>query len=122
MRINLNVPFSQKDLAKAAGARWDPTAKTWFVIPEDVSPLQLADLERFIPAKHLGRLTAGKRQDKHEARKEQKKAEAIAGKTIPASAFNLPECSCASPPWDDCEHTEQVSPEVREMLRQMARV
>ena len=26
----LDVPFSEKDAAKAAGARWDPTAKRWY--------------------------------------------------------------------------------------------
>jgi hypothetical protein len=30
-RINLNVPFAEKDAAKAAGARWDPNARTWYV-------------------------------------------------------------------------------------------
>ncbi|MCX7097861.1 MAG: DUF5710 domain-containing protein [Methylococcales bacterium] len=27
----LNVPFAQKDAAKALGARWDPAAKKWYV-------------------------------------------------------------------------------------------
>lgn len=27
----LNVPFSQKDEAKALGAKWDPTNKKWYV-------------------------------------------------------------------------------------------
>ncbi|MDN2677946.1 DUF5710 domain-containing protein [Janthinobacterium sp. SUN033] len=30
-RINLNVPFSEKDEAKQLGARWDATLKVWFV-------------------------------------------------------------------------------------------
>lgn len=30
-RVDINVPFSQKDHAKALGARWDPVATTWYV-------------------------------------------------------------------------------------------
>lgn len=33
-RVDLVVPFSEKDEAKSLGARWDPRAKTWYV-PED---------------------------------------------------------------------------------------
>lgn len=34
-RVYLDVPFSQKDAAKAAGARWDKDAKSWYVTAED---------------------------------------------------------------------------------------
>ncbi|MGY6274187.1 DUF5710 domain-containing protein [Methylomonas sp. MgM2] len=27
----LNVPYAEKDAAKARGARWDPTNKKWYV-------------------------------------------------------------------------------------------
>ncbi len=27
----LNVPYAQKDAAKALGARWDPSVKKWYV-------------------------------------------------------------------------------------------
>ncbi|MDR6936008.1 DUF5710 domain-containing protein [Luteibacter sp. 3190] len=30
-RVNLVVPFDQKDQAKALGARWDPQQRVWFV-------------------------------------------------------------------------------------------
>lgn len=30
MRVNLAVPYAEKDQAKAAGARWDKAAKTWY--------------------------------------------------------------------------------------------
>ena len=30
-KIYLNVPYAQKDAAKALGARWDPTHKKWYV-------------------------------------------------------------------------------------------
>lgn len=31
MRINLNVPFSEKDIAKRRGALWDMDKKVWYV-------------------------------------------------------------------------------------------
>lgn len=31
MRTNLQVPFAEKDEAKALGARWDPGRRTWYV-------------------------------------------------------------------------------------------
>lgn len=30
-KIYLNVPYAQKDEAKALGARWDATSKKWYV-------------------------------------------------------------------------------------------
>lgn len=39
MRINLKVPFEDKDKARAAGARWDVARKTWYVEnAEDLKP------------------------------------------------------------------------------------
>lgn len=31
MRINLSVPYSDKDLAKELGAKWDCIEKTWYI-------------------------------------------------------------------------------------------
>lgn len=36
-RVNLRVPFDDKDAVKRLGARWDPTAKTWYV-PDGLDP------------------------------------------------------------------------------------
>lgn len=33
-RLYLKVPFSEKDAAKTAGARWDPTQKSWYAPPQ----------------------------------------------------------------------------------------
>lgn len=30
MRVDLKVPYRDKDAAKAAGARWDAARKTWY--------------------------------------------------------------------------------------------
>ena len=38
-RLHLNVPYSEKDIAKSLGARWDPAVKKWYVSPGmDLSP------------------------------------------------------------------------------------
>lgn len=44
-RIDLVVPFSEKDKAKSLGARWDPSQKTWYV-PDGMS---VAALVRWLP-------------------------------------------------------------------------
>jgi len=31
MRVNLQVPYEQKDEAKKRGARWDAARKVWYV-------------------------------------------------------------------------------------------
>lgn len=44
-RIDLDVPFSQKDEAKSLGARWDPQAKVWY-IPDGA---EVGPLARWLP-------------------------------------------------------------------------
>lgn len=51
-RIDLKVPYAEKDEAKKLGARWDPEKKLWFV-SEGIEPLQF---HRWLPD-HL-RVTA----------------------------------------------------------------
>jgi|LakMenEpi03Aug12_release.lakeMendotaPanAssembly.Ray.scaffolds.fasta_scaffold4319102_1 hypothetical protein len=31
MRINLEVPYEEKDKARRLGASWDPARKTWYI-------------------------------------------------------------------------------------------
>lgn len=31
MRVNLNVPYAEKDIAKKLGARWDGQGRRWYV-------------------------------------------------------------------------------------------
>lgn len=39
MRMNLKVPYEQKDLARRLGAQWDPARKLWYVVDvEDLTP------------------------------------------------------------------------------------
>ena len=38
MRLDLKVPFAEKDAAKKLGARWDAARKVWYVVDKDVAP------------------------------------------------------------------------------------
>ena len=35
MRVDLKVPFAEKDAAKKLGAQWDTALKIWYVIGKD---------------------------------------------------------------------------------------
>ncbi len=49
-RVDLSVPFREKDEAKALGARWDPVSRTWYAPPG----IDLANMGRWLPAGVLG--------------------------------------------------------------------
>jgi hypothetical protein len=39
MRIDLNCPYAEKDVARRLGARWDAARKVWFIVDvEDLTP------------------------------------------------------------------------------------
>jgi ribonuclease HI len=44
VKIYLNVPFAKKDEAKGLGARWDPTAKKWYVLTSSEKKQDLCDM------------------------------------------------------------------------------
>ncbi|MEE4180946.1 DUF5710 domain-containing protein [Pseudomonas viridiflava] len=54
-RINLAVPFAEKEEAKSLGARWDTTLKTWY-IPEGV---EIGPLIRWLPVTQQADLEHG---------------------------------------------------------------
>lgn len=46
MRINLRVPYEERNTAKLLGAKWDAAKRVWYVIdPPDLSPFS-----RWLPA------------------------------------------------------------------------
>ncbi|MFJ1751534.1 DUF5710 domain-containing protein [Kitasatospora sp. NPDC088134] len=53
-RIWLDVPFAEKDAAKAAGARWDPAARRWYAPRPG-----LAGLERWVAGADVPELLPG---------------------------------------------------------------
>lgn len=79
MRINLNCPYSEKDQVKALGARWDASRKVWYIVDvENLTPFL-----RWLP------------------KDRQKKK-----RPVETGAAFRPLCSCTTPPWEDCEHTQ----------------
>lgn len=55
MRVNLDVPKEQRDLAQRRGAKWDTKRRSWFV--EDAA--DLGPFARWIP-KHLPILSSAR--------------------------------------------------------------
>ncbi|TSA09909.1 MAG: hypothetical protein D4R79_12645 [Comamonadaceae bacterium] len=97
MRIDLRVPFAEKDTAKALGARWDAAKKIWYV--KDVSDLTpfsrwISDLK----ATREGSSSGGTRQSG------KAQIEQGAG-VITGPGVVVPHCGCNVQPWEDCEHT-----------------
>lgn len=96
MRMNLKVPFAEKDDAKKLGARWDAARKLWYVEGKS----DLAAFARWSPVPH----DAGAPGATAAA------ASRAAGKTAPAAGIvqigsryvERPRaCDCL--PWEDCD-------------------
>lgn len=106
MRINLQCPFQDKDLAKQRGARWDPRLRVWYV--QDV-----ADLGPF--AAWLPRAPDGDplppspartpERSRSEARQHPAKVAVTTGQAHPAGAA----CVCDVLPWEHCACTRRPS-------------
>ena len=97
MRIDLKVPFAEKDTAKALGARWDAAKKIWYV--KDVA--DLTPFSRWIPevkAASDGSSSGATRQSGKAA------IDQTVG-VITGPAVVVPHCGCNVQPWEDCEHT-----------------
>jgi len=59
MKIYLNVPYQEKDIAKARGCHWDENRKQWFIIDPtkiemfvDWMPNHLMAPTKSVPLKH----------------------------------------------------------------------
>lgn len=158
MIINLDCPFSEKDNAKALGARWDVARKTWYIENvEDLTPFmrwigkkpkpvktesqqvsgQMITLRDFLAkvygthvsltfkaAKQFGipwPLSAGWKTkyadkvadlSKLTVGKPKKRFKLSSLKNEPAKTVQksfTPLCNCNVPPWEDCEHTDQLA-------------
>jgi hypothetical protein len=97
MRIDLKVPFAEKDAAKALGARWDAAKKIWYVKDvSDITPFLRWDPD--VKAATDGTSSGGTRQSGKVA------IEQTVG-VITGPAVVVPHCRCNVQPWEDCEHT-----------------
>lgn len=116
MRVDLNVPYAEKDEAKRLGAWWDSKRKTWYVVNrEDLTPF--ARWFREAHAKTHGKPAKTQRQPVNEK----------PGILVIGSGNWLPVCQCENPPWDHCEHTsghddrECIDPEAWQHVAEIAR-
>ena len=98
MRIDLKVPYPEKDTAKALGARWDATKKFWYITDvADRTPFL-----RWIPDRAAASEPAASQTAKAPA--------ASSAGVITRSLVELPCCDCRVLPWEDCEHTATAIP------------
>jgi len=103
MRIDLKVPYPEKDDAKVLGARWDAAKKIWYVPnAADVTPFL-----RWIPDS----VTATKGSVGGATRQSTDTTQApveLSGAVTTGPAVVLPHCGCNVLPWEDCEHTAKA--------------
>lgn len=94
MKMDLKVPFAEKDAAKKLGARWDAARKVWYV--ED--KLDLAPFAKWAPTPRTG--PPGEVPGQRPAAVAR---QVSAGKAMVGSAYvaHVPVCAC--PPWELCE-------------------
>lgn len=92
MRINLKVPFAQKEAAKELGARWDAARKIWYV----VDPECLEVFSDWMPEAAEARDTASAPRPASAQK---------AGVVTGAAGFKAL-CDCVTPPWDHCPHSQ----------------
>lgn len=99
MRMNLRVPFAEKDQAKKLGARWDATRKLWYI--EGVA--DLGPFDKWAPSPHDASSTAAS-----DAGKSSKKP-AVDSFVITGSNFVGQERVCDCLPWDVCNKCEPTA-------------
>jgi hypothetical protein len=96
MRVDLVVPFKEKDKAKALGARWDKGRMVWYV--QDST--DLSQFERWLPGIA-------------EFNRKGREAGQLSESRIPVQPTNsasnvqagVSDCGCDALPWEHCEHT-----------------
>jgi hypothetical protein len=99
MRVDLRVPFAEKDEAKRLGAKWDATRKVWYVL----NVPNLASFQRWLPdpANPVAAPTSAAA-----ARPAAARANSYAGKTVTGSAYFSLSCDCL--PWEGCTKCQAV--------------
>ena len=105
MRINLQCPFQDKDLAKQRGARWDPRLRVWYVQDvADLSPFS-AWLPQTATASAPGAVAGQRSTPAAAAGLPRAKAAIITRPALPA----LSGCACTVLPWEDCDCTRAMA-------------
>jgi hypothetical protein len=93
MRVNLKVPFAEKELAKKLGTRWDAARKIWYIESQpDMTPFS-----RWSPTPHEG--SGG---DEFAPKASPVRQQKSTGKVIVGSEYHECPRVCDCLPWDDC--------------------
>ena len=100
MRMNLKVPFAEKDQAKKLGAKWDSAQKIWYVESQtDMSPFA-----RWSATPHEGAEGNAVAQKSPAANKQ-----VSAGMLIVGSKYLEQARVCDCLPWDVCDKCQATS-------------
>lgn len=99
MRMNLKVPFAEKDQAKKLGARWDAARKLWYV----ADGADLAGFQRWSPTPHEGDDAPAAQPRPGPVR------QSSSGKVFVGSAYVESVRVCACLPWEVCPACESTS-------------
>lgn len=94
MRLNLKVPFAEKDQAKKLGARWDAARKLWYIEDQE----DLAAFSRWSPSPHDASAGAVQAQKRAPASKQ-----ASSGYVHVGSRYVEHPRVCDCLPWDVCD-------------------
>lgn len=107
MRIDLNVPFSEKDEARILGARWDAGRRTWYVKDmEDLTPFQRWLKKPQSSCHEVQHVPLGSR----ERQKVERRLAKLLAPVCTQSVVHVPHCGCTDvPPWEDCVHTWEAT-------------
>ncbi|MFT4174225.1 MAG: DUF5710 domain-containing protein [Rhodocyclaceae bacterium] len=96
MRVDLRVPFAEKDEAKRLGAKWDPAKRVWYV----VNVPNLASFQRWLVDPSDPAASAPTPAAKRPAGAGAGRVNSSAGKTVVGSAYVALACDCL--PWEGC--------------------
>ena len=91
--IRLQVPYSQKDAAKAMGAKWDSEQKTWYVPPG----VLLTSFQKWLPVGDATQIDTLAKAVKKTA----PKVDAYVGKTVVGAHYFKLDHDCN--PFEECE-------------------
>lgn len=94
MRMNLKVPFAEKDEAKKLGARWDAARKVWYIDDK-------ADLAAFSRWSPMPQDAAG--GEGRVAKRGATSAPVASGMVVVGSRYVERPRVCECLPWEDCD-------------------
>jgi hypothetical protein len=100
MMVYLVVRYEEKDEVKRLGARWNPEKRKWYC--------RLGDIHRF------GKWLPGQKVIEGIESMDQAARKPV---ETQMTDFSLPQCDCKTPPWEECEHTAYIDPEVVEIAK-----